>query len=129
MSDTKHDLDTVIDAIRGTGRWIKDGNPNTSGGNLSAIARRLNVTRATVYNYAKRWKTVEDAIEEEKQGMLDFTENQLFKQVQAGNITAIIFTLKTIGKSRGYVERQEHDLTGEQKIIFEVIRDRDPLQD
>jgi hypothetical protein len=107
MSDTKHDLDTVIDAIRGTGQWLKGGQPNTSGGNLSAVARRLNVTRATVYNYAKRWKTVEDAIDEEKQGMLDFTENQLFKQVQAGNITAIIFTLKTLGKNRGYVERQE----------------------
>jgi hypothetical protein len=107
MSNTKHDLDTVIDAIRGTGQWLSDGQPKTSGGNLSAIARRLNVTRATVYNYANRWKTVEDAIEEEKQGMLDFTENQLFKQVQAGNITAIIFTLKTLGKNRGYVERQE----------------------
>ena len=27
--------------------------------------------------------------------------------MRKGNITAIIFTLKTIGKSRGYVERQE----------------------
>ena len=27
--------------------------------------------------------------------------------MQDGNITAIIFTLKTIGKSGGYVERQE----------------------
>ena len=117
MSDTKHDLDTVIDAIRGTGQWLKDGQPNTSGGNLSAIARRLNVTRATVYNYAKRWKTVEDTIEEEKQGMLDFTENQLFKQVQAGNITAIIFTLKTLGKRRGYVESQEIEHSGSVDVI------------
>jgi predicted transcriptional regulator len=120
MSNTKHDLDTVIDAIRGTGQWLKNGQPNTSGGNLSAVARRLNVTRATVYNYVKRWKTVEDAIEEEKQGMLDFTENQLFKQVQAGNITAIIFTLKTLGKSRGYIERQEIKHSGGGKIIVSV---------
>ena len=45
---------------------------------------------------------------------------------QEGNITAIIFTLKTLGKSRGYVERQE--VTGaegkpvETKITEIVIR-------
>jgi hypothetical protein len=94
----------VLDAVRGTGAWKDNG---TSGGNLSSIAKRLNVTRQTVYNYKSRWKTVNDAINDEKETMLDFTENQLFKQVQAGNITAIIFTLKTLGKNRGYVERQE----------------------
>ena len=45
--------------------------------------------------------------DEERETLIDFAENQLFQQVKDGNITAIIFTLKTIGKSRGYVERQE----------------------
>lgn len=116
MSDTKHELETVVDAVRGTGAWKDNG---TSGGNLSAIARRLNVTRPTVYSYVKRWKTVSDAVNEEKEAMLDFTENQLFKQVQAGNITAIIFTLKTIGKSRGYIERYEH--TGADDEPMEIV--------
>ena len=104
MSNTKYDLETVIDAVRGTGAWKDNG---TSGGNISSIARRLGVTRATAYSYKERWKTVEDAINDEREAMLDFTENQLFKQVQDGNITAIIFTLKTLGKNRGYVERRE----------------------
>ena len=104
MSNTKYDLETVIDAVRGTGAWKDNG---TSGGNISSIARRLGVTRATAYSYMSRWKTVEDAITDEREAMLDFTENQLFKQVQDGNITAIIFTLKTLGKNRGYVERRE----------------------
>ena len=104
MAYTKVDLDTIIDAIRGTGAW-KD--KRSSCGNISSIARRLGVTRATAYSYMTRWKKVENAIIDEREAMLDFTENQLFKQVQEGNITAIIFTLKTLGKSRGYVERQE----------------------
>ena len=123
MAYTKVDLDTIIDAIRGTGAWKDKG---SSGGNISSIARRLGVTRATAYSYMTRWKKVENAIIDEREAMLDFTENQLFKQVQEGNITAIIFTLKTLGKSRGYVERQE--VTGaegkpvETKITEIVIR-------
>ena len=38
---------------------------------------------------------------------LDFAESQLHKQIQEGNTTATIFLLKTKGKSRGYIERQE----------------------
>ena len=57
--------------------------------------------------YINTYPTVKAVADEERETLIDFAENQLFKQVQDGNITAIIFTLKTIGKSRGYVERQE----------------------
>jgi hypothetical protein len=114
----KHDLDTIIDAIKGTGAYVnKDGTTNTSGGNISVVARRLGVARKTVYSYLNRWKTVEEAFFDEKEAMLDFTENKLFQQVAEGNITAIIFTLKTIGKSRGYVERAEVTNDGKMEII------------
>jgi hypothetical protein len=43
----------------------------------------------------------------------------LDKGMKDGNMTAIIFYLKTQGKSRGYVERQE--VTGaDGKKLFEV---------
>jgi hypothetical protein len=50
---------------------------------------------------------------------LDFAESQLHKQIQEGNTTATIFLLKTKGKKRGYIERQEihHDGTIESKLI------------
>ena len=95
-------------------------------GNLSAAARFLGCSRNTISRYIKIYPTVKAVADEERETLIDFAENQLFKQVQEGNITAIIFTLKTIGKSRGYVERQE--VTGadgkpvETKITEIVIR-------
>jgi len=76
-------------------------------GNMSASARFLGCSRITISRYIDTYPTVKAVYEEERETLIDFAENQLFKQVQEGNITAIIFTLKTIGKSRGYVERQE----------------------
>ena len=105
-------------------------------GNMSAAARFLNCSRNTISRYIEQYPTVKVVADEERETLIDFAENQLFKQVQDGNITAIIFTLKTIGKSRGYVERQE--VTGangkpvETKITEIVIRkevDGDPTID
>jgi len=76
-------------------------------GNLSASARFLGCSRDTVRRYINTYPTVKAVADEERETLIDFAENQLFQQVKDGNITAIIFTLKTIGKSRGYVERQE----------------------
>lgn len=95
-------------------------------GNLSAAARYLGCSRNTIARYIENYPTVKAVYDEERETLIDFAENQLFQQVKDGNITAIIFTLKTIGKSRGYVERQE--VTGangkpvETKITEIVIR-------
>ena len=76
-------------------------------GNMSAAARYLGCDRHTIGRYIETYSTVKAVYEEERETLIDFAENQLFQQVKEGNITAIIFTLKTIGKHRGYVERQE----------------------
>ena len=38
---------------------------------------------------------------------MDYAESQLHKQIGEGSTSATIFYLKTKGKSRGYIERQE----------------------
>jgi len=87
-------------------------------GNMSASARYLGCSRNTISRYIDTYPTVKAVYEEERETLIDFAENQLFKQVQEGNITAIIFTLKTIGKHRGYVERQEVTGAGSEPITF-----------
>lgn len=64
-------------------------------------------TRATVRNYIARHPTLRDAIEETIERTLDVAENKLINAIGSGNLTAIIFYLKTKGRERGYVERQE----------------------
>lgn len=133
MSDTKHDMQTVIDAIRGTGVFSKGKSAQSSGGVVVTIARRLGVTRQTVYSYAKKWKTVQDVIDDERETMLDMAEGALYKAVANDNMTGIIFLLKTRGKERGYVERQEltganggameHKITGFEQTLDKIYSD------
>ena len=92
-------------------------------GNLSAAARFLNCSRNTIARYIELYPTVKAVADEERETLIDFAENQLFQQVKDGNITAIIFTLKTIGKHRGYVERQEVTGADGGKLQIEYVND------
>lgn len=59
-----------------------------------------------MYEFIKNnglWPMVEDAREK----MLDNVESALYQQALSGNTVAMIFFLKTQGKKRGWVERQE----------------------
>lgn len=78
-----------------------------SKGFVTAIAGRLGCTRRYVYVLAEKYATLKAAIEEEREGVKDFAEGKLLEQINSGNITAIIFYLKTQAKSRGYIERTE----------------------
>ena len=77
-------------------------------GNLSVVARSFGKSRTWLYNtlndkYPELW----DVITEARESLIDDAESELQKQMLKGNTTALIFFLKTQGKSRGYVERQE----------------------
>ena len=92
-------------------------------GALSAVADRLGVDVRTVYRARDRWPVVRDAIEEARERQLDFTEIKLHQLIADGNITAIIFYLKTQGKKRGYIEHPI-DLT----LVSIVQKIRHPAQ-
>ena len=77
-------------------------------GFVTYAAKILGCDRSTVHNYIKQYPVCKDALQDARHSMLDNAELQLLRQINKGNITAIIFTLKTIGKHRGYVER--HDI-------------------
>ncbi len=77
------------------------------GGNLSATATALNIARKTLYNWRKNHPELDELLKDVDEAMLDFSESKLMEAIQEGNLTAIIFHLKTKGKSRGYIEGQE----------------------
>ena len=49
-------------------------------------------------------------LDEVDESLIDFSESKLLEQINAGNLTAIIFHLKTKGKKRGYVESMEQNV-------------------
>jgi hypothetical protein len=80
-----------------------------SGGFVTQIAKRLDCSRKHFYSLMDKYPTVREALEDEREKLKDMTEGELLKKIRGGNMTAIIFYLKTQAKDRGYVER--HDLT------------------
>lgn len=87
-------------------------------GNISAIARSFGVTRSAIYDYLEKRPELKLLVEEERETILDDVESELFKQAKRGNLTALIFFLKTQGKKRGYVERSE--ITGSEGAAIRV---------
>lgn len=73
-------------------------------GLVTAAARRLGVSVRTFHRAIERYSSVRIALEEARERQLDLTEAKLFQQINEGNMTAIIFYLKTQGKKRGYIE-------------------------
>lgn len=83
----------VIHAIRG------------SLGIKTAIAASLKCTRQTVDNYIKRYATVAQAYEEERERLVDLAEAKFAEAIKEGNWAAIRFALSTLGKDRGFSEK------------------------
>ncbi len=92
-------------------------------GILAKAARELGVTRKTLYNYINRWPAVKEAYKDAGNETLDLAEQGLYKHIKDGHLGAIMFVLKTKGRSRGYVERNEVQEVSEVEIT--VKRDDD----
>lgn len=76
-------------------------------GVVTTACKKANVSRKTFYQYCNDDPEFKKAVDDIENIALDFAESQLHKQIQGGNTAATIFYLKTKGKKRGYVERQE----------------------
>ena len=88
-------------------------------GIVTTACKIVGCNRSTFYKYYNNDKNFRASVDELQNMTLDFVESQLHKQIKDGNTTATIFYLKTKGKKRGFVERQEIQMDGgiESKII------------
>ena len=91
---------------RYTAQQVADALTETRGF-VTHAARRLGCHRMTVSRYIKKYPTVRQARDDAKEALKDHAEIQLLSAINEGNMTAIIFFLKTQAKDRGYVERHE----------------------
>lgn len=84
-----------IEAIKGS-RGIK-----------SAIVQRVGCSRGTLENAIDRWPQLAQMIEDERHSLVDFAESKLLEQLRSNDMRAILFTLETLGKDRGWSKRTE----------------------
>lgn len=105
-------------------------------GLLTMAAAKSGIGYRTVCRYVAEFPSVKEAAQDAKESMLDYAEGKLYSKIKAGNNTAIIFYLKTQGKARGYIERQEfanpigesfrveHDAKGKLISMFDSLAAR-----
>lgn len=95
-------------------------------GSLTHAAKIL----GTTFRHLKKFVEANDKITEVVQGIeeetLDLAEGSLRKHIEGGNLTAVIFFLKTRGKKRGYIEDEKVDMSKVMQpvaIIYHSPRD------
>lgn len=79
-------------------------------GVVSTAAKKAGIHRSTHYDWMANDPEYKDQVREIEEVALDFAESKLHEQMNEGNVSSIIFYLKTKGKRRGYVERQEFEI-------------------
>lgn len=76
-------------------------------GNIVRTAEALDVDRSTVMRHIQDNPELQQVLIDAREALVDSAESALSKLIGEGNVAAIIFALKTQGKRRGWVERQE----------------------
>jgi len=76
-------------------------------GIVTTACKTVGISRQTFYQWLKDDEAFASDVNDIENIALDFAESQLLKQIRDGNPTSTIFYLKTKGKKRGFVEKQE----------------------
>ena len=106
-------------------------------GRVTDAARLIDIDRTTHYRWLKEDEEYKEAVESVNEIALDFVESKLFELIDGAqkevmtevgpmmtkdtpNPTACIFYLKTKGKKRGYVERQEVTGAEGERVVIQI---------
>jgi len=92
-------------------------------GVVTTACKEAEITRDTHYRWLKTDELYKAHVSLIPDIKLDFGENALLKQIQAGNTAATIFFLKTKGKKRGYGESQQLEVTTNYLDILKKARE------
>lgn len=105
-------------------------------GIVSDVARILNIDARTAKRYLELHPEAMAAFNDGRNISLDVAENELHVMIRDRNhprhFDAVVFFLKTIGKTRGYTEKVEQEVTGKNgsllippSIIIQPVKVKD----
>ena len=89
-------------------------------GHISNSCKAANIGRRTYYEWIDVDKDFEEDVAHVQESLLDLAESKLLENIESNENIAIIFYLKTKGKKRGYIEKQEVEVV---RPISEVLFD------
>ena len=90
-------------------------------GNVTTACKMVGIGRTTFYDWMNNDEEFKKEVDDIQNVTLDYVEGKLINQIRQDNVTSIIFYLKTKGKGRGYVERQEISGDLDNQLIVRVI--------
>jgi hypothetical protein len=108
----------VTNKIQQTKRALIEALTQTLGVVTSAC-KSVDVDRSTFYKYINEDAEFASEVRDIQEIAVDFAESKLHEQIKEKNTTATIFYLKTKGKHRGYIERQEIQQESTSSISFD----------
>ena len=89
-------------------------------GHISNACEAAKIGRRTYYDWIDKDKNFKEDTEHIQESLLDLAECKLLENIENNENTAIIFYLKTKGKKRGYIEKQELEVV---KPIDDIVLD------
>jgi len=101
---------------------IKDS-LHTHEGDILAVAKDLDVRYVDLANQIDCMSELRDITLSYRESLVDLAETKLKEKLNAGDLKATLFTLKTLGKNRGYVEKRETETTiTEKKEVVDLTQ-------
>lgn len=90
-------------------------------GLIYIAAKRIGCSPQTIYNHIEKHPEIREIIDNLRQEPVDKAEVKLEAAVDKGQPWAIKYLLSTQGKKRGYVQREEKELTGAEGAPIQFI--------
>jgi len=94
-------------------------------GVVQTACKIANISRDTHYRWLKEDAEYSETVKRIDDIAVDFAESKLHQLIKDGDTTATIFFLKTKGKRRGYIERNEVELTAPITLNFTPVASKD----
>jgi len=91
----KHNKNALIDALR------------KNMGIVSKACSVVGIGRTTFYRYMNEDPEFKKEVESIGEECIDFAESKLLENIDNNDTTSIIFYLKTKGRKRGYIDKQQ----------------------
>jgi hypothetical protein len=96
---------------------------------VASTCRKVGITPPTFYNWYNDDPVFAAKVDEIRELAKDSVEAKIYKKIDEGDTTMLIFYAKTKMKDRGYVERQEFtgkdgkDLMAQQEVDLSTLTD------